>query len=179
MLISKNTLSSAYAELCLWPPHAWQCLNKTADHSKQVSEQRGDIWVTSATFSTEHSVTHQIFYCLSHALCLFKDRKKCQVSPITCPWVIFQPLNAPEQIAPAEWLLGLVCSFLWPTLIIMPITMAERQTMMMRVNLSCISCVSPSLSSLPFHSLFPAKHLLSWRPLCCSFLCSFPLTHPK
>lgn len=75
MLISENTLSLAYAVFCLWPPHAWQCLNKTADHSKRVSEQRGDIWVTSATFSTEHSVTHQIFYCLSHLCACLRRRE--------------------------------------------------------------------------------------------------------
>lgn len=86
MLFSENTLNSAHAELCLCPPHTWQWLNTTSDHSKRVSEQRGDVWVTSVTFSTHHSATRQIFYCLSHALCLFmKDRNKCQVSTSLWP----------------------------------------------------------------------------------------------
>lgn len=139
---------SAYAELCLWPPQVFRWLNTIADHCKQVSEQRGDIWVTAATFSTDHSVTHRIFYCLSHALCLFmKDRKKIaglsqplslgSLHPSECTRALQHP---PEQTAPAERL-GLVYSFLWPTLIILPITMAseclpERLCMMISVHLS-------------------------------------------
>lgn len=88
---------------------------------------------------------------------------------ITCPWVRFKPLNAPGQIAPAEKLL-LVCSFLWPPLINMPIITAERQCMMSESFIGFT--VSFSLSSLPFRFVFPAK---PW----CSFLYSFPLPHPR
>lgn len=192
MLISENTLNSAYAELCLQPPHVWQWLSTTTDRSRRVSEQRGDIWVTSATFSTDHSVTHQIFYCFSHALCLsLKDRNKCQVSPSLWPshvlgfssslWMHQSPTALSRADCTSRktgFSLQLSVTYLDHRAYYHGIWMPSRKTVYDDV-FHGFHCVSPSLSSLTFHFIFPAKYLLSWRPLCCSFLYSFPLTHPR
>lgn len=80
---------------------------------------------------------------------------------ITCPWVLFKPLNVPEQIAPAERLL-LVCSFLWPPLIIMPISMAERQCRWCQCVFHGFHCFLLFFTStISFY--ISCKTRLSWR----------------
>lgn len=95
MPISENMFNSAYAELCLQPPHASQGLSTTPDRSQRVSECRGDVWVTTAAFSSDHAVTHQFFYCISCVLCLsMKERNKC---------LVLCSMHAGWQVSPGLW----------------------------------------------------------------------------
>lgn len=179
MLISEYALNSAYAGLCLWPAHCGGH-STTTDHSKQVSEQRGAVWVTFAMFSTDHSVTYWIFYCHSHALCLFmKDRNKCQVSPSIWPspipgfpsslWMHQCRLHQQK-----DWVWFAVFSDLpWPSCLLA----------WQKDSVWWCQCIfhgfplSPSLFHLYHFTLYFLQNI-SWRPLCCSFLHSFPLIHP-
>lgn len=159
------------------PPHSLQRLSTTTDHSQQVSERRGDVWVTAAAFSSDHSVTRSFFCCLSRVLCLsMKERNKClvlcsrrdrwQVSPGHLPSPGALPASEctrafqdpPERIAPVERLV-LVYASLWPTVIITPNTIAseclpERQSMIKSAPIFHGFTVPPPLSHLYHFTLY-------------------------
>lgn len=139
-----------------------------------------DVSARAAEFLSDHSVMNQLFYCLSHALCLSVKERNVWFCALCVPpgsshlssdhLLSLGPPPAsectkalqehPEQTAPSEKLC-LVYSFLWPTLISVPITMAseclpeKKAHDKLSTHLSRVSLCLPSLSSKPFHFVSP------------------------